>query len=85
MSVRERTQPALRIDNGNRNRDFEDASAARRRLRPGMNAGVLFQAPDYTRGYSNRSSVAGSDRDARRAGNPQASAATIVSVEITSR
>ena len=36
-------------------------------------------------GYSNRSNAAGSDRAARRAGKPQASAATIVNTETTTR
>jgi len=35
--------------------------------------------------YSNRSSAAGSDLAARRAGKPQASAATIVNTETTTR
>jgi hypothetical protein len=34
--------------------------------------------------YSNRSSAAGLDRAARRAGKPQASAATVANTEITS-
>src|SRR6266508_1648912 len=41
--------------------------------------------PPLLRLYSNRSNAAGSDRAARRAGKPQASAATIVNTETTTR